>query len=367
MKVFLVGGAVRDQLLGLPVKEKDWVVVGATEAEMLDQGYRQVGKDFPVFLHPETHEEYALARRERKVGKGYTGFTFNTSPEVTLEEDLLRRDLTINAIAAAADGELFDPYHGKVDLEKKILRHVSAAFVEDPVRILRVARFAARFADLGFTVAPETVTLMQAMVRSGEANALVAERVWKEWERALAEPHPEVFFTVLADCQALPLLFPSINLPGPGMNALLQAAKLSSDPCVRFAALMYPLTADELNSLCHRYRIPNEYRELALLMVRHSEAFIHARDLSADQLLALLQSVDAFRRESRFRLFLLVGKALARALSLEESQSVCLLKAYDAARAIDVAAISASQKDGKQIAAAIQKARLDAIKLLLKS
>lgn len=209
MKIYLVGGAVRDELLGIPYHEKDWVVVGATAEEMLAKGYRQVGKDFPVFLHPKTNEEYALARTERKVSKGYTGFTFNAAPEVTLEEDLQRRDLTINAIAKAEDGTIIDPFHGREDLQNKILRHVSPAFSEDPVRILRIARFAARYGD--FTIAPETLALMKQMVVSGEVDALVPERVWKEWQRALSEKHPEKFFEVLAACGAMAILFPEIS------------------------------------------------------------------------------------------------------------------------------------------------------------
>ena len=236
MKIYLVGGAVRDQLLHRPVKEKDWVVVGATPSDMLQKGFKQVGKDFPVFLHPDTKEEYALARLERKVGKGYTGFTFDTSPQVTLEEDLKRRDLTINAIALdAATGNIIDPYHGQQDLNAKILRHVSQAFIEDPVRILRVARFAARFS--AFSVAPETIDLMKKMVENGEVNALVAERVWKEFEKALTEDHPERFFEVLAQCSAQAVLFPK-NI---AIDALIKAAKFSPIIKIRFAALCLSL------------------------------------------------------------------------------------------------------------------------------
>src|SRR3990167_6080610 len=227
MKIYLVGGAVRDQLLGLPVKEQDWVVVGATIEEMLTAGYRQVGKEFPVFLHPKTGEEYALARMERKINPGYKGFTFDTSKDVTLEEDLSRRDLTINAMAETPEGELVDPFHGKKDLEQKILRHVSPAFAEDPVRILRVGRFLARYAHLGFHIAPETITLMRHMVKVGEVNALVAERVWKELERALGEKNPEKFFEALANCEALAILFPDLPIDSIGIKALVKATQLT--------------------------------------------------------------------------------------------------------------------------------------------
>ncbi|MER1720228.1 multifunctional CCA addition/repair protein, partial [Proteus terrae] len=211
MNIYLVGGAVRDQLLQMPVKDRDWVVVGATPQMLLQQGYQQVGKDFPVFLHPDTHEEYALARTERKSGSGYTGFTCYAAPDVTLEDDLARRDLTINAIAYSANGEYVDPYHGIDDIHARQLRHVSEAFSEDPLRVLRVARFAARFAPLGFRVAPETLQLMKTMAQSGELNALTAERVWKETEKALESPAPQVYFEVLRQCGALSVLFPEID------------------------------------------------------------------------------------------------------------------------------------------------------------
>ncbi|MBV8802084.1 MAG: multifunctional CCA tRNA nucleotidyl transferase/2'3'-cyclic phosphodiesterase/2'nucleotidase/phosphatase, partial [Gammaproteobacteria bacterium] len=257
MKIYLVGGAVRDQLLGIPVKEKDWVVTGATVQDMLNQGFRQVGKDFPVFLHPKTHEEYALARIERKIGRGYTGFTFDTSPTVTLEEDLLRRDLTINAIAETPEGEIIDPYHGREDLAKKILRHVSSAFAEDPVRILRVGRFAARF---NFPVAEETINLMKQMVAAGEVDALVPERVWKELERALTEKYPFQFFAVLEKCEALEILFPHISIDNPGILALKQDIHLPTNSQVRLAILLHALSIEDINTFCDRYRIRNSHR-----------------------------------------------------------------------------------------------------------
>lgn len=312
MKIYLVGGAVRDKLLGLPVKEKDWVVVGATVNDMLNENYRQVGKEFPVFLHPKTNEEYALARMERKVNPGYKGFTFDTSPTVTLEDDLIRRDLTINAMAED-DGKLIDPYHGKQDLEAKILRHVSPAFSEDPVRILRVGRFFARYAYLGFHIAPETITLMQHMVKAGEVDALVAERVWKELERALGEKNPEKFFEVLDNCGALPVLFPQIPITGPGMNALLAAANITDSPIVRFAALLHalPEPKKDIATLCNRYRIPNAYRELATLTGLHYEKALQAQTLTDTELLQLFSSLDIYRREERFKDFINACTAIA--------------------------------------------------------
>ena len=257
MQTYLVGGAVRDELLGIAPRERDWCVVGATPDEMLAAGYRQVGKDFPVFLHPDTGEEYALARTERKTAPGYHGFEFDTSPDVTLEEDLGRRDLTINALARDADGKLVDPFNGKADLEAKLLRHVSAAFREDPVRILRAARFAARFARLGFSIADDTLALMREMVADGEADALVPDRVWKEMDNALGEDDPQVFFEVLRECGALAAVFPEIDalfgIPQPpkwhpeidcGVHVMMvvkQAALLSAEKDVRFAALVHDL------------------------------------------------------------------------------------------------------------------------------
>lgn len=315
MKIYLVGGAVRDKLLGISVKEKDWVVVGATTQDMLNLGYRQVGKEFPVFLHPKTNEEYALARMERKVSPGYKGFTFDTSPEVTLEEDLLRRDLTINAMAETIDGHLVDPYHGQTDLAAKMLRHVSPAFCEDPVRILRVGRFLARYAHLGFTIAEETRALMQTMVEAGEVNALVPERVWKELERALGEPHPEQFFHALANCQALAILFPELDINGKGIQALIQATKITTAPRIRLAALLHdqPDPKQYLPALNKRYRFPNAYYELAKLTACHYQTVFRAKELSIDELLALFAQLDVYRREERFDDFLIACTAIAMA------------------------------------------------------
>src|SRR6266850_267939 len=265
VKAYVVGGAVRDELLGLPLKDRDYVVVGATPEEMERQGYKPVGKDFPVFLHPSTHEEHALARTERKSGRGYKGFTVHASPDVTLEDDLRRRDLTINAMAKAEDGSLIDPFGGKKDLEQGVLRHVSDAFAEDPVRILRVARFAARF---GFKVHEKTLQLMREMVASGEADHLVAERVWQEFSKGLAEKHPEKMFEVLEACGFSTKFLPELAVK---QKQLQQAAESNASLAARFALLAWPLDESQAEALCARLRAPNEVRELALLASRNRE------------------------------------------------------------------------------------------------
>jgi tRNA nucleotidyltransferase (CCA-adding enzyme) len=352
MKIYLVGGAVRDQLLGLPIKEKDWVVVGATVDDMLQAGFRQVGKDFPVFIHPETGEEYALARTERKVARGYTGFKFDTSPTVTLEEDLKRRDLTINAMAQTAEGVIIDPYHGREDLAKRILRHVSAAFTEDPVRILRVARFNARF---GFDVAPETLKFMRNMVEQGEVDALIAERVWKELERALQESHPENFFSVLAACHALPILFPQMSLSEVDIAALKKAVVLSKDPSVRFATVLHSLTEMEIQSLCDRYRIPTQYRELAILVSKYLPHYQAAETLEAEEILNLLLAADAFRRPTRFKDFLLACEACST-----HSSSRWLFSCYDTAKSVNIDSLT-STFTGQELAKKIKERRCAAL------
>jgi tRNA nucleotidyltransferase (CCA-adding enzyme) len=347
MQVYLVGGAVRDQLLGILPRERDWVVVGAEPADLEKVGYVPVGRDFPVFLHPKTHEEYALARLESKIAPGYRGFSTRFSPDVTLEEDLRRRDLTINAIAQSEAGDLIDPYGGQRDLEARLLRHVSEAFVEDPVRVLRVARFAARFGERGFSVAPETQELMQEMVRSGEINALVPERVWQETERALAEARPELFFSTLRDCGALKVIFPEIEalygVPQPArwhpeidtgvhvMMALQCAVRLGAATPVRFAVLMHDLgkaaTPQNLwpshrgheeagvgliEALATRLRVPNEHTELAVLTASHHGLVHRAFELKPATLLTLLEKTDALRRPERFASLLLACEADAR-------------------------------------------------------
>jgi tRNA nucleotidyltransferase (CCA-adding enzyme) len=375
MEIYLVGGAVRDQLLGLPVKEKDWVVTGSTPAEMLKKGYRQVGKDFPVFLHPETNEEYALARMERKVGKGYTGFDFDASAKVTLEEDLLRRDLTINAIAQTLKGDYVDPFHGQEDLQKKILRHVSPAFVEDPVRILRIARFSARFVSLGFNIAPETLAFMREMVKSGEVNALVAERVWKELERALAEKNPEQFFQVLQECGALAVLFPEID--DKHILLLKKTAAVTKDVEIRFSALMFNLNPDQKNfrfptlkfkpnpdhiiQFCQKYRVGNDFRDLALLVSGHYQDAVNAKNLSAEKLLNLFQTTDAFRRGDRFEKWFAASQALATARE-EQFPTEWLQQIYEAIKKTEFTTENHPHLKGKEIGDFISQQRLAAIK-----
>lgn len=374
MKIYLVGGAVRDKLMGLPVKERDWVVVGGTIQEMLAQGYRQVGKDFPVFLHPKTQEEYALARVERKVQPGYQGFTFDTSTQVSLEEDLERRDLTINAMAETADGELVDPFHGFDDLQHKILRHVSPAFAEDPVRILRVGRLLARFRHFGFQVAPETVALMREMVLAGEVDALVAERVWKEWDRALTEPDPGCFFEVLAACDALPKLFPELRMESVGMQAMNIAALTPADEAdapatahgrygiVRFAALLHDLPDSKkaIATLSDRYRVPNSFRNLALITARHYPTALGAQDLNAEEMVQFFSALDIYRREKRFENFLLACQAIAEAREIPFNPDY-LREAARIAKSINVHALLAQGFTGIELAKALEKNRQEKI------
>ena len=375
MQTYLVGGAVRDELLGYPHKEKDWVVVGATADEMLAKGYQQVGKDFPVFLHPETREEYALARRERKTSPGYKGFAVHATPDVSLEEDLLRRDLTINALAKDESGNIIDPFNGLRDLNDRILRHVSPAFSEDPVRILRVARFSARYDHLGFTVADETMQLMKTMVDNGEVDALVPERVWQEMHKALTERTPSRFIEVLRECGALERILPELDVlfgvPQPeehhpeidtGIHTLLvlqQACKLSNDADVRFAALMHDLGkgttprsewpqhieheargAEIVVKVCKRLRIPNEYRDLAECTARYHLHYHRALELKPSTIVKTLERLDAFRKPERFEKFLLASEADARGRpGLENTaypQGGYLRKAYQAALQVDI-------------------------------
>lgn len=296
MEIFLVGGAIRDELLGLTVHEKDWVVVGATPDALISQGYQPVGKDFPVFLHPETHEEYALARTEKKVGKGYKGFTFYAEPDVTLVQDLSRRDLTINAIAKNQQGELIDPYGGQNDLQQRCLRHVSPAFSEDPVRVLRLARFACKLPD--FHIAQDTLALVTTMVNNGEVDALVPERVWKELERALTYPAPERFFQSLDHTGANSALWPMIE--SSAISSLREKARHEADATVRFAALMATLPPPQVKAFCQRYRVPNRFSELAQLASQYGHQIQPLDRYDADALLSLLQRTDALRRPLRF-------------------------------------------------------------------
>jgi tRNA nucleotidyltransferase (CCA-adding enzyme) len=389
METYLVGGAVRDKLLGLPVRERDWVVVGATPALMLELGYMPVGKDFPVFLHPETKEEYALARTERKTGPGYTGFETCADPDITLEEDLLRRDLTINAMAESPAGELIDPYGGRDDLDNGVLRHVSPAFAEDPVRILRIARFAARFAARGFHVAHSTNAMMRDMVQSGEVNHLVPERVWAELVKALETDTPARFFDVLAGCSALPTLFPEFAFAdngeapaapstpstpsthghhGLGLPVLEQAITRSENTAIRFAALVCDmdngttggLDNDALATLCTRHRVPNACRELAEMALRQREQAHIANALPATELLDLLNTLDAFRRTERFGDFLEVCDADARARNLE-SNNTYLNKALSVARAVRVDDTRKQELSGSEIGEALNRERITEI------
>lgn len=354
MKTYLVGGAVRNELLGLPVHERDWVVVGGSVVEMVKQGFRQVGKSFPVFLHPETNEEYALARTECKIGPGYTGFEFNATASVTIEEDLRRRDLTINAIAKMPSGELIDPYDGVRDLSLKILRHVSPAFVEDPVRLLRVARFASQFAGLGFTVAPETIKLMQRMVSLGEVDHLVPERVWRELELALKSTHPQVFFHILSDCHAMPVLFPQLK----SVDALARAVSMTDDTSVRVAALFLGVDRDAVSTVCRLYKIPSLYQDLALLCTRHCHDFNAILTAEPRDLLDVLLSLDVFRREQRFEKFLLVCQLY---LGGGKEQAMTLRSAYRACLSVSVQDLVAKGLTGSELAQQIYQSRLNVL------
>ena len=357
MKIYAVGGSVRDELLGRPVTDRDWVVVGATPDDMAARGFRAVGSDFPVFLHPGTHEEYALARTERKTAPGYKGFVFHASPDVTLEEDLRRRDLTINAIARGEDGTLVDPHGGAEDLRRGVLRHVSEAFTEDPVRILRVARFAARF---GFSVAPETMALMRSMVRSGEADHLVPERVWQEIARGLQEPRPARMVEVLRDCGALARVLPEVDAMAAADRAALLAARLEASTSfalsVRFACLTLGLAADAVRALCERINAPGECRDLAGLAARERAAVEGAGSLGAEALLSLLERTDAFRRPERLERLVEVCECDLRARSLSRRVPRDRIDAARAA-ALEVDAAAVAREHPQAVPAAIHEAR----------
>lgn len=388
MQVYLVGGAVRDTLLGRKVKDKDWVVTGATPEAMLQAGYQQVGKDFPVFLHPKTKEEYALARKEKKSGAGYTGFETDTSVNVTLEEDLIRRDLTINAMAQDEQGALIDPYQGQQDLEQRILRHVSEAFVEDPLRVLRVARFAARYKQYGFTIAPETLTLMTEIAQSGELKTLSAERVWVETAKALSEPNPEVYFETLKACEALKDWFSELDalwgVPNPEkwhpeidtgihvMMVLQQASLLSQNTAVRFAALLHDLgkglTEPQywpshhghekaglplVDRLCSRIKAPKLETELAKITCEHHGNVHKAFELKPQTIIKLFDKVDAWRKPERFHDMLLACEADAKGRTGFEQrdypQRPYLIKCLDAAQQVNVQNIIADGFKGAEI------------------
>jgi len=361
MKVYTVGGAVRDELLGLAVKDRDYVVVGATPEEMERRGFRPVGKDFPVFLHPDTQEEYALARTERKTARGYKGFQVHASPEVTLEQDLARRDLTINAIARDEAGALIDPYGGAADLRAGMLRHVSPAFVEDPVRILRVARFAARFP--GFRIADDTLTLMRAMVSRGEADALVPERVWQEIAKGLDEPTPSRMFAVLAECGALARILPEwMQLDETrALAALAIAAERRLALAERYAALFSSADPETANSACARLKCPGDCRDLALLAARFSSQIEDADRLDATELVELFVRCDAFRRPDRFAALLETVDCDAMATGRERHYLVAqrLVRAFKAAQGVDAGEIAKGNPDA--VAEAIRAARVSAV------
>lgn len=400
MQIYKVGGAVRDRLLGRPISEIDWVVVGASAEQMLELGYRPVGADFPVFLHPQTGEEYALARTERKSGRGYGGFTFFASPDVTLEEDLIRRDLTVNAMAEDEHGRLIDPYDGQRDLAARLLRHVSPAFAEDPLRVLRVARFAARYAPLGFSIAPETLALMRQLSESGELSALTPERSWKEISRALMEPCPDVFIQVLRDCGALHVLLPEVDalfgIPQPVahhpeidtgvhvLSVLRQCAEHQQPLTVRWACLLHDvgkgLTPEAewprhiaheqkglklIRAINQRCKAPKDCQELALQVGEFHTHGHRALELKASTLLKLLQGFDVFRRPQRFEEFIAACEMDARGrLGLEQRdypQADYLRAALQAARAVAVQSLLERGLTGAELGSALQEARLQAL------
>ncbi len=406
MKTYLVGGAVRDEILRYPFTEKDWVVVGATVDDMIAAGYQQVGKDFPVFLHPQTKEEHALARTERKTAAGYKGFEVHASPDVTLEEDLIRRDLSINAIAKDESGNYIDPYHGIDDIKNKILRHVSDAFAEDPVRILRIARFMARYAHLGFSIAEETLELMKAMVDAGEVDALVPERVWQEMQKALGEKTPGAFITSLRDCGALKKILPEVDclfgVPQPpehhpeidtGIHTLMvleQACKLSDDADVRFAALVHDLGkgstpknewprhiaheargADIVKKVCQRLRIPNDYRDLAERTARFHLHYHRALELKAATVVKTLEQLDAYRKPERFEKFLLASEADARGRPGYEDkeflQGDFFRQAYTATKNINITELRDQGFENMALANKIKEVRVKAVAALKKT
>ena len=383
MQIYKVGGAVRDRLLGRPVTEVDWVVVGASAEQMQALGYRPVGADFPVFLHPRTGEEYALARTERKSGRGYGGFTFYASPEVTLEEDLIRRDLTINAMAEDEQGRLIDPYDGQADLAARILRHVSPAFAEDPLRVLRVARFAARYAELGFNVASETMALMRQLAESDELHALTPERCWKEISRALMEPRPDVFIQVLRDCGALAVLLPEVDALFAGdaekgervLSVLRQCARHDQPLHIRWACLLHALTQGtaEPNRNLHlidavnaRFKVPRDCQELARLVGEFQGSAQRALELEATELFDLLQHFDIQRRPERFEHFIAACEMIAHHEDQAPSaQSAHLRAAAAATRNVEAKALIEQGYKGAELGEALKRERLKAIEHLL--
>ncbi|MEM8498737.1 MAG: multifunctional CCA addition/repair protein [Pseudomonadota bacterium] len=405
MQTYLVGGAVRDELLALPVKDRDWVVVGATPSQMLDQGFQQVGSDFPVFLHPDTKEEYALARIERKAGRGYRGFVCDASADVSLEDDLLRRDLTINAIAQDADGAFIDPYSGLADIEGRVLRHVSDAFVEDPLRVLRVARFAARFAPLGFSIAPDTMALMRSMAQSGELDTLVAERVWQELHAALISDRPDVFIETLREAGALKTVLPELDalfgVPqteqyhpevDTGVHMLMvmqQAALLGLSPAARYACLLHDLgkgitpkeewprhiaherrSARLADKVSKRLKVPADYARLATVVGEWHLHCHRALELNAKSLLSLFQRLDCFRRPEWLTEFVMACKADARGRKGFEQrdypQASYLVAALQCCTTVDVSVLQKQGFSGPELGQAISEQRLRSLKDFIK-
>lgn len=371
MQVYRVGGAVRDQLLGLPVKDNDWVVVGATPGQMKDLGFQPVGRDFPVFLHPETREEYALARTERKTGHGYAGFSFYTSIDISLEEDLLRRDLTINAMAEDQHGNIIDPYGGQEDLKNRLLRHVSPAFQEDPLRILRVARFAARLAPLGFKVAEETLELMRNMVNNGEASHLVPERVWQETSNALMEPTPSVYFQTLEICGAFQAVLPEFRtlMHNQTLLHLNLAAQAENTALIRFGCLFSPLLPQPeaeknysiltVQDATSRMRLPSEYADMALLVTEHAQSVtsvIHSGD--AESLMSLFEASDALRRPERFINLITILSYSSATVKLKKNQVIELL---DSCLSIKARDLMTENITGKALGEALRQRRLQQI------
>jgi len=397
MKIYLVGGAVRDEQLGLPINERDWCVVGAKPEDLLSKGYRRVGKDFPVFLHPKTGEEYALARTEKKVAPGYDGFTFQTSADVSIDEDLKRRDLTINAMAKDNKNNLIDPFNGMIDLRNKILRHVSDAFKEDPVRILRTAKFAARFLSLKFEIDPSTIKIMSEMVEDGEINSLIPDRIWKETQEALSGENPHIFFEVLKKCNALQILYPEIIIDKNQqqskqnkktsihtLDALKKSAKISNVPEVRFAALVYRFLGSEkldfnkalldrkkeniiaINEISRRLPIPSKYKDLALLVANSYKDYQQAFNLNPIAVMNLFEKLDAFRRPERLENFLDSCEAIESmdktSAQLEPNQNKFLLDTFNAAISIATKDIINEEKNKIKISARIKNRRIRAIR-----
>lgn len=394
VKVYLVGGAVRDKLLGITVSDKDHVVVGSTPKQMLQQGFQQVGKDFPVFLHPVTYQEYALARTEKKITQGYTGFSCFAHPDISLEQDLLRRDLTINAIAEDENGKLYDPYNGLKDIKNKILRHVSPAFIEDPLRVLRVARFAARFSSLNFTIAPETLILMKKISQSGELQTLAAERIWQEIDKALATEAPDIFFYTLQQCGALKSLLPELhclfsvpslshkNIGKLCLLALHQASQITNNKIERFAALITYMQSPLpyinkdisnntnltfINALFNRIRVPNEYKELAILSNQFYSQIIQATQLSPEEILALFDSIDCWRKPQRLAQLIVIAEACYTAnikQSWDNQARSYLQQCFDSVNSVPIKSIIEQGFSGKDIKIALYKKRITRLKTL---